>query len=849
MYGTSTASTTSGSRGASVAVDRRVRVVRLMRARRASPAFGFSLRGGREYATGFFVSKVEFNSEAHLQGLKVGDQLVSVNGYRVDDAVHCELVHYLASQSRLKIKVRHVGMVPIKDKAHESLSWQYVSDRASLGSDVSSSPTLCHDTERMADLRLSILVPPRAKLGCGICKGPEWKPGIFVQFVRENGIAREAGLRPGDQILACNGQDFANVSFNDAISAMKASGRLELLIREGAGTELVSPESSGYNSSASSAAGERSPAPVAHVPLAPPAALRRRLASVAEEAADRADRLNMNRLKRRTWDSLDFDWKNMDIHNFDAPSDIEPDYDCPSIPNNPHTYENKSNIRKNNINKKEIISSPSNRTIINLTEDGATIQCSYDNQSPRKSTFSANQSNRDNDKKTIVVEVHHTSAPACGKPHCNYPPPMKKDLSSDTTSISSCGTLSSAIAEEIQKRKLNKKNSNPENSLPLSLIKKASLPLPTDDKKKQHDALIDEFKKVHRKMFSGQDPGEAGKAENNDVDSLDRQQTLPLRKIEAQSEILTNGHQQAKRDVSNGHTQQIRETYNGHVQQKRDTANGHISEALNGHILQKREDLNGFQQKRQVANGQPHSDGHMQQKREADNPPPPPPMPAVNGQLNGERKKLDISKSFPKTLNTDLVNSLNQRNGSLARTPTPDYNNKTDFKTQFKLKSVKDDKAELDSLESYTLKNPANVQPKPPSNYFVKAPNGTATMKKHQRPVSVTIGEYAGGGNSRREPSKLEFLNGDKPDGPVPAADDEHISNRLQSELALTLSRSNLRKKTDALGYQIGPDILRVDNNEDSDWSIDKNFHARYGNNLLPLPPSITIPKVSKVKH
>lgn len=72
---------------------------------------------------------------------------------------------------------------------------------------------------------------------------------------------------------------------------MKASGRLELVVHEGAGTELVSPESSGYNSSASSAAGERSPATTApHVPLAPPAALRQRLASVAEEAADRADR-------------------------------------------------------------------------------------------------------------------------------------------------------------------------------------------------------------------------------------------------------------------------------------------------------------------------------------------------------------------------------------------------------------------------------------------------------------------------------------------------------------------------------------------------------------------------------
>lgn len=36
-----------------------------------------------------------------------------------------------------------------------------------------------------------------------------------MQFVRDGGIAREAGLRPGDQILSCNGLDFTNVSFNE----------------------------------------------------------------------------------------------------------------------------------------------------------------------------------------------------------------------------------------------------------------------------------------------------------------------------------------------------------------------------------------------------------------------------------------------------------------------------------------------------------------------------------------------------------------------------------------------------------------------------------------------------------
>ncbi|CAH0717212.1 unnamed protein product, partial [Brenthis ino] len=503
----STASTTSGSRAdmTTGVVERRVRVVRLLRPRKAAPAFGFSLRGGREYATGFFISKVELNSEAHLQGLKVGDQVVSVNGYRVDDAVHAELVHYITSQSRLKIKVRHVGMIPVKDKEHESLSWQFVSERASLASDVSSSPTLCHNTDHLTDLRLSILVPPRAKLGCGICKGPDWKPGIFVQFVREGGIAREAGLRPGDQILSCNGHDFANISFNEAISAMKVSGRLELVIREGAGAELVSPESSGYNSSASSAAGERSPAP-APTPLAPPAALRRRLASVAEEAADRADRLTVNRLKRRTWDTLDFDWKNKDIHNFDAPSDIEPDYDSPSIPNNPHTFENKSSrkCKSNTDYEATKVTSPLNRTIINLTEDGATIQCSYDNNNPRKNLYATTQTNRDKEKKTIVVEVHHLNSTTCAKTHCNYPPPLKKENDADSTSISSSATLSSAIAEEIQRRKSNKKPTEKE-MIPIP-VKKTSIPKAIDnDQKKHHDALMDEFKKVHRKMFANQD--------------------------------------------------------------------------------------------------------------------------------------------------------------------------------------------------------------------------------------------------------------------------------------------------------------------------------------------------------
>lgn len=60
----------------------RVRTVRLVRpfhgtlpppglTCRHGPSLGFSIRGGREHGTGFFVSHVETGSEAHRQGLRV----------------------------------------------------------------------------------------------------------------------------------------------------------------------------------------------------------------------------------------------------------------------------------------------------------------------------------------------------------------------------------------------------------------------------------------------------------------------------------------------------------------------------------------------------------------------------------------------------------------------------------------------------------------------------------------------------------------------------------------------------------------------------------------------------------
>ncbi len=82
-------------------------------------------------------------------------------------------------------------------------------------------------------------------LGCSVCRGPADKPGVFVQSTKPGGLARGAGLRPGDQVLDCNGVSFQHLEFQEAVSHLKSSRHLDLLLRKGAGADLFPSESSG----------------------------------------------------------------------------------------------------------------------------------------------------------------------------------------------------------------------------------------------------------------------------------------------------------------------------------------------------------------------------------------------------------------------------------------------------------------------------------------------------------------------------------------------------------------------------------------------------------------------------
>ncbi|KAK5644117.1 hypothetical protein RI129_007962 [Pyrocoelia pectoralis] len=668
--------TMSGSVGS---VQPRIRTVRLVRpssgmlpppnlTARFGPNLGFSIRGGREHGSGFYVSVVEPGSEAHRQGLKVGDQIIRINGFTIEDAVHKEVLQLISNFTHLVLKVRYVGMIPVKDRKVDPLTWHIISEGTSS---TRSSPQL---SDKIHDVRINIMIAPRTKLGCGICKGPEWKPGIFVQLTKEGGIARDAGLRPGDQILSCNNVDFTDIHFSEAVNLMKTARQLDLLVRKSAGSELFPSESSGYNSSASSVTGDQSPS----------WSDLKRLSIVKEESLELEDRLSqLDRLKESEWEKVE--WEDID---------------------NDRRYQFKS-------------------TIINLSENGTTItnggseECQ--NIETNSNTLTRNKANKLADSlqetKTVFVEVHHeTKTESSSSPSCN-------------SIADSSSSLSSAISQELLRRSERNKIQTKQ-SIDERLQEQKILKVTDTGKEEQHRKLMDEFKKVHRKMFKSTDDCES-KEINHEL--LDRH--APPKSV-----------------------------------------------------------------KRQEA---PHEKSLTRQTPEVEPTPPPPPPPPQFDNVSNLRTPTNPKTPPPVPAKYSTLSYTKEDYPQPPPCPTPDYDT-ISINSNAKTLASQNDLVEMESLESYTLNNPNSQPPKPPNTYFNKLPlgsrlsNGSTSStlsNKKQRPVSVTIGEYPSG-SLRRQPGKLGFLNANEE---MDRSSNESITTQFASELAHTLRRSNLRKRTESM--------------------------------------------------
>nr|XP_034976221.1 harmonin isoform X2 [Zootoca vivipara] len=224
---------------------KRSRKLKEVRLDRLHPeGLGISVRGGVEFACGLFISQLMKGGQADNVGLQVGDEIVRINGYSISSCTHEEVINLIRTKKIVSIKVRHVGMIPVKSSTDEPLKWQFadqfVSDPGEGKSSVAGLASSGGKNHKEKKVFISLI--GTKGMGCSISSGPTQKPGIFISNVKPHSLSAEVGLEVGDQIVEVNGMDFSNVDHKEAVKVLKSSQTLTITVVTGAGKELFMTE-------------------------------------------------------------------------------------------------------------------------------------------------------------------------------------------------------------------------------------------------------------------------------------------------------------------------------------------------------------------------------------------------------------------------------------------------------------------------------------------------------------------------------------------------------------------------------------------------------------------------------
>nr|XP_054491314.1 harmonin [Agelaius phoeniceus] len=221
---------------------KRSRKLKEVRLDRLNPeGLGLSVRGGVEFSCGLFISQLVKGGQADNAGLQVGDEIVRINGYSISSCTHEEVINLIRTKKIVSIKVRHIGMIPVKSSPDEPLKWQYVDQFVSEsgGSIAGLASSGGRDSK---EKKVFISLIGTKGMGCSISSGPTQKPGIFISNVKPDSLSAEVGLEVGDQIVEVNGVDFSNVDHKEAVRVLKSSRTLTISVVAGAGKELFMTE-------------------------------------------------------------------------------------------------------------------------------------------------------------------------------------------------------------------------------------------------------------------------------------------------------------------------------------------------------------------------------------------------------------------------------------------------------------------------------------------------------------------------------------------------------------------------------------------------------------------------------
>ncbi|XP_049751040.1 whirlin isoform X2 [Elephas maximus indicus] len=86
-------------------------------------SLGLTIRGGAEYSLGIYITGVDPGSEAESSGLKVGDQILEVNGQSFLNILHDEAVKLLKSSRHLILTVKDIGRLPHARTTVDETKW------------------------------------------------------------------------------------------------------------------------------------------------------------------------------------------------------------------------------------------------------------------------------------------------------------------------------------------------------------------------------------------------------------------------------------------------------------------------------------------------------------------------------------------------------------------------------------------------------------------------------------------------------------------------------------------------------------------------------------------------------
>ncbi|XP_071831273.1 harmonin-like isoform X2 [Apostichopus japonicus] len=196
---------------------------------------GFTFRGGLDYGTRAFVSRVDSKSLAEIQGLMPGDEIVRINGFDLSQALHSEILLLLKIRNQtLELKVRRMGLMPVTPSEGDTLIWTFVEGNKSEADEqverVSSIQQGVASPDEK-DRKVHVSLDPGAKLGCGIGSNEEWGLGIFVCRVNKGSVSDTLGFKVGDQVIEVNGVSYIDIGHEEAVMNLKTSRHLTVILR------------------------------------------------------------------------------------------------------------------------------------------------------------------------------------------------------------------------------------------------------------------------------------------------------------------------------------------------------------------------------------------------------------------------------------------------------------------------------------------------------------------------------------------------------------------------------------------------------------------------------------------